>query len=97
MLFVLAMMAQFQFWDGIMTHVFVNNGIVKEANHLVAPLVAGGDFLLVKLIGIVVLFWLLWTVFKHLPGVAFVTASYVAVLYFAVVTWNFVVLFSLAL
>jgi hypothetical protein len=69
MLFVLAMMAQFQFWDGIMTHVFVNNGIVKEANHLVAPLVAGGDFLLVKLIGIVVLFWLLWTVFKRLHGI----------------------------
>lgn len=94
MIFALVLMAQFQFWDGIMTQVFVNIGLVREANHLMAPLVAGGDFLFLKLLGIAALLCLLWIVHKVLPRIALLTASSLALFYLTVITWNFAVLFS---
>jgi hypothetical protein len=94
MLFALLLMAQFQLWDGIMTQVFVTSGIAREANQLMAPLITGNHFLLIKLVGIATLPFLLWLVFKRLPGVALAAASCVALFYLTVITWNFIVLFS---
>lgn len=97
MLVVLLLMAQFQFWDGIMTQVFVNSGLVKEANHLVVPLLMQGNFLAFKLLGIAAMLGLLWLLHTRLPRIAFATASCIAMLYLTVITWNFTVLFSTAL
>lgn len=92
-LFVLLLMAQFQFWDGIMTQVFVGCGLVKEANPLVAPLISDGSFLLFKLLGIAVILSLIWLLYKRFPRMAIVTASCICAFYIVVVTWNFMVLF----
>jgi hypothetical protein len=94
MIFALLLMAQFQFWDGMMTQVFVNGGIVKEANKFVAPLIASGDFLLFKLMGTAVLLFVLWAIFERFPRMALSAASCVALFYLSVVTWDFIVLFS---
>lgn len=93
-LFVLLLVAQFQFWDGVMTQVFVSKGLVKEANPLMAPLVAGGSFLPLKLVGIVVLLSLLWVLHKRFPKMAVVAASSVAALSAVLIIWNFVVFFQ---
>lgn len=93
-LFVLLLMAQFQFWDGVITHVFVTNGLVKEANPLVAPLVSGGSFLLIKLLGIAAILLLLWIISKRFPRMAVVAASCISMFYVAVITWNFMVFFQ---
>ena len=93
-LFVLLLMAQFQFWDGIITQVFVINGLVKEANPLVAPLVSGGSFLLIKLLGIAAVLLLLWIISKRFPRIAVAAASCISVFYLAVITWNFMVFFQ---
>ncbi len=93
-LFVLLLMAQFQLWDGLITQVFVNNGLVKEANPLMAPLVSGGSFLLVKLLGIAAILFLLWIISKRFPRVAVAAASCISMYYVAVITWNFMVFFQ---
>ena len=93
-LFVLLLMAQFQFWDGIITQVFVNNGLAKEANPLMAPLVSGGSFLLIKLLGIAALLLLLWIISKRFPRIAVASASCISIYYIAVITWNFMVFFQ---
>jgi hypothetical protein len=93
MLFVLLLMAQFQFWDGMMTQVFVGRGLVKEANPLMAPLVSGGSFLPLKLLGIAVLLILLWILYKRFPKMAVVAASSVCALSAVLIIWNFMVFF----
>ncbi|MCX6005702.1 MAG: DUF5658 family protein [Chloroflexi bacterium] len=87
-------MAQFQLWDGIITQVFVINGLVKEANPLMAPLVSGGSFLLIKLLGIAAILLLLWIISKRFPRIAMAAASCISMYYVAVITWNFMVFFQ---
>lgn len=94
MLFVLLLIAQFQFWDGIMTQVFVKSGFVMEANRIMVPLINSGGFLAFKLLGIAALLPLLWFVYKRYPSVAFTAASCLAIIYTGIITWNFVVFFN---
>ncbi|MBN1376342.1 MAG: hypothetical protein JXA01_09315 [Dehalococcoidia bacterium] len=93
MLFVLLLMVQFQFWDGLITQVFVSNGLVKEANPLMMPLISEGSFLAVKLLGIAAVLLLLWLIYTRFPRMALSAASCISAFYIIVVTWNFTVLF----
>jgi hypothetical protein len=93
-LFALLLMAQFQLWDGIITQVFVINGLAKEANPLMAPFVLGGNFLLIKLLGIAALLLVLWIMSKRFPRIAVASASCISIYYIAVITWNFMVFFQ---
>ncbi len=94
MLFALALMAQFQLWDGIMTQVFVRSGFATEANHIMEPLINSGVFLAVKLLGIAALLPLLWFIHKRYPRVAFTAASCLSIFYMGIIIWNFVVFFN---
>lgn len=94
MLFALLLMAQFQFWDGLITQVFVSSGLVKEANPLMAPLVFDGSFLPIKLLGIAVMLSLLWILHKRFPRMALTAASLISAFYIFVIAWNFMVLFQ---
>ena len=53
-LFLLAMMAQLQIWDGIITQAFVNGGLAAEGNRVAAHLLARGNYLPLKIAGILV-------------------------------------------
>lgn len=88
-------MAQFQIWDGLITHVFVNNGLVREGNPFIASLVTGGDFLLLKIVGAFLCVPILWVIYKYLPKFTTVAASGLVVFYAAVISWNFLVFFSI--
>jgi hypothetical protein len=93
-IFALALMAQFQLWDAVISHVFVNSGIVREANPFMASLVGGPRFLVIKLVGAATSLLLLWLVSRLFPRAAIAAASSVAVFYLAVVVWNFWVFYS---
>ena len=94
MIFALLLMAQFQLWDGVMTQIFVSNGLAGEFNPFVVPLIYNGSFWLFKILGISVVIPLLWFIFKRFPRTGMTAASCLAVFYLAVITWNFLVLFS---
>ena len=91
--FCLLLLAQFQAWDGIITQVFVKNGIVKEGNRFVMSLVDSGDFLWLKAIGLIVVIAILWVLHKRLPRFAMLATSCLAVFYLGVISWNFLVFF----
>ena len=93
---ILVLATQFQIWDGLFTHVFVNNGVVKEGNPLMATLIQSGDFLLLKLLGVALCIPVLWVLYKRFPKLAMATASSVAVFYSAILCWNFLVFFNVA-
>ena len=93
-LFLLAMMAQLQLWDGIITQAFVMNGVVRESNRVAAHLLGEGNYLLLKMAGILVCLVLLWVIGRRYPALAKLTASVVCIFFLAVIVWNFLVLFS---
>jgi hypothetical protein len=92
--FALLLMTQFQLWDAVISHVFVNSGLVREANPFVAPLMGGGSFLLIKLAGAVASLFLLWCLSRLFPRAAIGAACSVTVFYLAIVVWNFCVFYS---
>jgi len=94
MLFLLAMMAQLQLWDGIITQAFVNGGLAAEGNRVAAHLLARGNYLPLKIAGILLCLALLWIVARRYPALAKLTASLVCIFYLAVIAWNFLVIFS---
>ncbi len=94
MIFALILMAQFLLWDAAITHVFAGGGIVKEANPLVSAAVYSGDFLVIKLLSLLVMVPGLLILHRFYPRVAFTTTACVAMFYVGVVAWNFLVLFS---
>lgn len=93
-LFLFAMMAQLQIWDGIITQAFVMNGLATEGNRIAAHLLAQGNYLPLKIAGILACLALLWFVGRRFPALAKLTASVVCIFYLAVIAWNFLVLFS---
>jgi len=95
MKFLLIMMALFQLWDGVITQVFADNGIIKEGNPLMAGLVNNGDFFLFKLIGVAIAVVALWATYKYLPRLSMTIASCITVFYMGVIAWNFTVFFNI--
>ncbi|MDD5312294.1 MAG: DUF5658 family protein [Dehalococcoidia bacterium] len=97
MIFMLILMAQFQLWDGVITQFFVGSGLARESNILMASMVYSGTFIAVKLLGLMLLVPALWVIYKKFPELALTATSSVTVFYCAVITWNFLTLFSSAL
>lgn len=92
--FALLLMAQLQLWDGVITQVFVGNGIASELNPLVISSVNHGSFLLVKIIGLILCVACLWLIGKKFPGIATTAAAVIAVFYAAILSWNFMTVFT---
>ena len=92
-LFLLAMMVQLQLWDGIITQAFVTHGLAAEGNRIAAHLIGQGNYLPLKIAGILVCLALLWVVGRRYPALAKLTASIVCIFYLAVIVWNFLVVF----
>jgi len=85
---LLVLLSGFEISDGIMTHLLVRNGLVREANPLVESLVREGDFLLLKVIGALLCALLLWCLYKRFRKVSLIVTSSAVVFYGAVITWN---------
>lgn len=94
-LFLLAMMAQLQIWDGIITQAFVTHGLAAEGNRIAAHLLGQGNYLLLKVAGVLISLALLWVIGRRFPALAKLTASVVCIFYLAVIVWNFLVLFNI--
>jgi hypothetical protein len=97
MICTLILMAQFQLWDGVITQFFVGSGLARESNILMASMVYSGTFIAVKLLGLMLLIPALWVIYKKFPELALAATSSVTIFYCAVITWNFLTLFSSAL
>ena len=88
MKYLLMIMGVFKITDGIITHFFVGDGLVREANSLMVPVIQGGDFLLLKVIGAFCCVLILWRLYKRYPRLAVSTTSSIVVFYAAVTAWN---------
>ena len=92
MKYILFFLGGLEISDGVITQLFVNKGMVQEANPLMEPLVAAGDFLPFKIIGVLFSVLVLWCLYRRFPRVAISTASSIVVFYGAILAWNLSVL-----
>ncbi len=88
MKYLLILLGGFEISDGIITHFLVRNGLVQEGNPLVEAIVMEGNFLLLKVIGVLLCVLILWDIYKRFPKVALIATSSVVMFYGAVMAWN---------
>ena len=79
--------------DGVITHFAVRNGLVQEGNRLIESIVREGNFLLPKVIGVLISVFILWGIYKLFPRVALTATSSIVMFYGVVMAWNLSILF----
>ena len=78
--------------DGMLTQGAVANGLVQEANPLMAHIVHEGNFLLLKIAGAILCAMILWGLYKRFPKLALSATSSIVGFYGIVIAWNFYIL-----
>jgi hypothetical protein len=88
MKYLLPILSGLEISDGVFTDFAVGQGLVKEANPLMASIVSEDLFLFLKVAGALICTGILWLVYKKYPGVARTVSSAIIVFYIAVLAWN---------
>ena len=88
MKYLLALLCGFEVSDGVITHVLVSSGQFREGNPLMAPIVGDGNFLLLKIVGVLICALVLLKLYQRFPRVTILTTSSVVTFYGAVIGWN---------
>jgi len=85
---LLTLLCGFEISDGIITHLLVVNGPFREGNPLMAPIVGESNFLLLKVVGVLLCALVLFAMYQRFPRVTILTTSSVITFYGAVIGWN---------
>ena len=94
MKYLLGLLIVFEITDGLLTHFLVGHGLAREANPFLLPLVGDTNFLIIKIVGVLLCAVILWDVHKRFPRVALLFTSCFVLFYAGVVVWNLSVFFS---
>jgi len=97
MKYLLGFLAGFVILDGLLTQALLGNGLMREGNPFLVPIVAQGNLMVLKLVATIICVIILWDLYKRLPRVALVTTSCLVVAYGVIVFWNFGLLLSLGI
>jgi hypothetical protein len=74
--------------DGLLTELLLNRGMAREVNPFLQPLVGDIGFMILKVVGALLVAFILWDVYRRFPKVA-VIVTWVAVAgYGGIVLWN---------
>ena len=88
MKYLITLLCGFEISDGIITQLLVSNGPFVEANPLMAPVVSDGNFLLLKIVGVVLCALILMKLYRYFPRITILTTSSLVTFYGAVIGWN---------
>ena len=88
MKYLLILLSGFEISDGMITHFLARNGLVQEGNPLMESIVREGNFLLLKVIGVLPCVLILWGIYMRFPKVALTAALSAVVFYGLVMAWN---------
>lgn len=94
MKYLFILLIGFEVWDGIITQFLVRNGLVKEGNPLLEPIIMEGNFLLLKIIGVLFSVLILWGLYQRFPRLVLPATSSIVMFYGIVTAWNLNIFFS---
>ena len=87
--YLLGLLVVFVISDGLLTHALIGDGLAREGNPFLVPIVAQGNLMLLKLVGTIVCVIILWDLYKRFPKLALISTSCLVVAYGVIVLWNF--------
>ncbi|MFC1902767.1 DUF5658 family protein [Chloroflexota bacterium] len=93
MKYLLGLLAGFVISDGLLTYFLVRNGLAREVNPLLVPIVGEGNFLVLKVVGAILCVLILWDIYRRFPKLALISTSCFVVVYGAIVAWNLSIFF----
>ena len=88
MKYLLSLLVTFEISDGVLTHFLISDGVAREGNPLLLPLVGETNFLILKVVGGLLCAFILWDIYKRFPKVALISTSCFVAFYGVVVLWN---------
>ncbi len=91
MKFLLIPLSGLQIADGAITQFFAGNGLATEGNPFARPIVMGGNFLLLKVIGALFTAAVLYLLYKRFPRIAVTATSAIVVSYSAIILWDLII------
>ena len=74
--------------DGLTTHFLIQAGIGREGNPFLLRMVGEPEFMIIKVVGVVVCALILWDIYRRYPRLAFVSTSCFVIGYAAIILWN---------
>jgi hypothetical protein len=74
--------------DGVQTEMLLNRGVAREANPFLQPLVGDIGFMILKIVGSLLVAFILWDIYRRFPRVALIATSIAVAGYGAIVIWN---------
>jgi len=80
--------------DGLITHFLVQRGLAWELNPFLRTLIGEGNFLVIKVVGVLLAAFILWDIYKHWPKLARISSLCFVVIYAGIVGWNLSVFFA---
>jgi hypothetical protein len=86
--YLLGLMVGFVVLDGWLTQILIENGIAREGNWFLQPIVGEIGFILLKAVGALLCALILWDIYRHWPKLAMVATWCAVSFYGAVVLWN---------
>ena len=89
---LLGLLIVFEISDGLLTHFLIKNGLAREGNPFLSPIVGETSFMILKVVGVLICAFILWDIHKRFPRVALVATSCFVVFYWVIVLWNLSVL-----
>lgn len=85
---LLGLLIVFEILDGVLTHFLVRDGLAREGNPFLLPLVGETNFLILKVVGVLLCALILWDVYQRWPRVALATTAGFVMIYATIVLWN---------
>ncbi len=88
MKYLLGLLVALVISDGLLTQFLVTNGVAREGNPLLEPIVGEAGFMVLKVVGALLCALILWDVHRRFPKVALIATSCFVVGYGVIVLWN---------
>jgi hypothetical protein len=79
--------------DGLITHALIKDGLAREANPFLVPLVGTGSFIVIKVVGALISALIIWDIYRHWPKLAVTSSSCLVAAYAGIVLWNLSIFF----
>jgi len=95
MKYLLGLLVALVISDGLLTQFLITNGVAREGNPFLEPIVGEAGFMVLKVVGALLCALILWDIHSRFPKVALIATSCFVFGYGVIVLWNLSV-FALA-
>ncbi len=85
---LLGLLVVFVIADGLITQLLIRDGLAREGNPLLQPLVGGSGFIILKAAGALLCAFILWDIYRRFPRVAVIATWCFVGAYGVIVLWN---------